>query len=122
MINLKTFTLGSTEVTIERYTGSNTNGIYTRTLDTTITTWASVQPYSTVEEDIIFNPATGEYVDEIRQMYTTEKVYVNDRDSSNPFTDLIVVEGEKWKPTKVEAWQHLNQKHYVVLLQKFDGF
>ena len=122
MINLKTFTLGSTKVTIERYTGSYTDGIYSRTLATTIDTWASVQPYSTVEEDVLFNPDIGEYVDEIRQMYTTEKVYVNDKDSSNPTTDLIIVEGEKWKPTKVEVWQHLNLRHYVILLQRFEGF
>ena len=122
MIDLKKFTLGSTQVSIQRYTGSFTAGVFSRTLSTTITTWASVQPYSTVEADEIFEPAVGEYIEEIRWMYTTEKVYVNDRDSSNPVTDLIVIEGETWKPTKVEVWQHLNNKHYAVLLQKFDGY
>jgi len=123
MIDLKRFSLGTTQVTINRYIGSYTNGIFIRTLDTTIETWASVQPYSTVEDDQIFEPVAGEYVEEIRWMYTTEKVYVNDnKKASNPVTDLIVIEGETWKPTKVEFWQHLTNKHYAVLLQKFDGY
>jgi len=123
MIDLKNFTLGSTQVTIERYAGSYTDGIFSRTLSDTILTWASVQPYSTVEPDQIFDPAMGEYADEIRWMFTTEKVYINDPDETvNPVVDQILVEGAKWKPIKVEVWQHLNNKHYQVLLKKFDGF
>ena len=122
MIDLRKFTLGTTQVTIERYVGSYNNGVFSRTLDSTIDTWASVQPYSTVEADQIFEPDAGEYPEEIRQMYTTERVYVNDEKSTNPVADIIIVEGEKWKPIKIEVWQHLNNKHYVALLQKFDGF
>lgn len=123
MINLKNFTLGTTEVTIERYTGSYVNGIFSRTLSETLTTWASVQPYSTVESDLIFIADSGEYVEQIRWMYTTEKVYVNDeKNTTNPVSDLIIVEGENFKPVKVETWQHLSIKHYSVLLQKFDGY
>ena len=59
MIDLKNFTLGSTKVSIQRYTGGYTNGIYVRTLASTITTWASVQPYSTVEADEIFDVSAG---------------------------------------------------------------
>ena len=123
MINLRTFTLGTTEVTIERYTGSYTGGVFTRVLDTSFTTWASVQPYSTVEADEIFIPEQGEHLEQIRWMYTTEKVYINDeKETTNPVSDLIIVEGEKFKPIKVETWQHLSLQHYAVLLQKFDGY
>jgi hypothetical protein len=123
MINLRTFSLGSTQVTIERYTGSFSGGVFTRVLSTTITTWASVQPYSTVEADQTFDESVGENVEEIRWMFTTEKVYIdNVNNTSHPVGDLITVDGEKWKPIKVEVWQHLQNKHYAVLLQRFDGF
>jgi hypothetical protein len=123
MIDLKNFTLGSTKVSIQRYTGTYTDGIYVRTLASTITTWASVQPYSTVEADEIFEASAGESIEQIRWMYTTEKVYLNDNTvPANATTDLIVVEGVTYKPTKVEEWQHLSIPHYAVLLRKFDGY
>jgi len=123
MIDLKNFTLGSTKVSIQRYTGGYTNGIYVRTLASTITTWASVQPYSTVEADEIFDVSAGEYIEQIRWMYTSEKIYVNDKTvTANATTDLIVVEGVTYKPTKIEEWKHLSLSHYAVLLQKFDGY
>ncbi len=123
MIDLSRFTLGTTKVTINRYTGAFVDGVFERTLSESIDTWASVQPYSTVEDDQIFDPRIGEYVEEIRWMYTTEKVYIEDeKNTTNPVADSITVEGEAWKPVKVEVWQHLSNKHYAVLLQKFDGY
>jgi len=122
MIDLKNFSLGKVKVTIDRYTGTYVNGVFTRSTSTTITTWASVQPYQTIEDEVLFDPNAGEYTDEIRLMYTTEKVYMNDRDTAgNPVTDIVNVEGDKWKPVKVEPWIHLNMEHYLVLLQKWDG-
>jgi len=117
------FSLGSEQVTIERYTGSFTGGVYTRTLTENISTWASVQPYSTIESDQIFDSDMGAWREEIRQMYTTERVYIDDeKNTAHPLGDLIVVQDVKWKPVKVEVWQHLNLRHYTVLLQRFDGF
>lgn len=121
-IDLKAFSLGSTQVSIQRYTGSYTDGVFTRTLSETITTWASVQPYSTIEADQVFDPTTGEYVGQVRLMYTTELIYLNDRDKAANVSDLVVVNSETWRPMKVESWQHLSNKHYRVLLRKFDGY
>ena len=120
-IDLKKFSLG-TQVTIRRYTGVFTNGVFVRTLASSINTWASVQPYSTIEADQIMDPTTGEYVDQIRLMYTTELMYINDREETHNVSDLVVIDGDIWKPMKIENWNHLSNPHYRVLLRRFEGY
>lgn len=122
MIDLSTFSLGKQRVTVERYTGSYTGGVFTRTLESTFDMWASVQPYSTVEQDEIIDPATGNWVEEIRQMFCTDKLYLNNRKNpENQVGDIVIVDGEKWEPLKIEVWQHLENRHYLVLLKRHDG-
>lgn len=122
-IDLKTFSLFNQSIQIDRYSGSYTNGIYSRVLTESITTFASVQPYSTVEQDQIMDPVSGEWVDEIKLMYTTERIYVNNNQvPANETTDIIIVDGDEWQPVKVEPWGFLNNPHFRVLLSRFDGF
>jgi hypothetical protein len=122
-IDLKNFSLFNQSIQIDRYTGSYTDGIYARTISESITTFASVQPYSTVEQDQIIDPTSGEWVDEIKLMYTTERIYVNNNQvPANQTADIVIVDGEQWQPLKVEPWGFLNNPHYRVLLGRFDGF
>ena len=122
MINLRNFSLGMEKVTVERYTGTYTNGVFTRELDSSFDIWASVQPYSTVEQDLMVDPSTGQWVGEIRQMFCEEKLYMNDKDNPNNLVrDKVIAGGVEWEPFKIEPWQHLSNKHYLVLLKKWDG-
>ena len=122
-IDLKNFSLFNTSIRIDRYTGSYTDGIYQRTLQESIITFASVQPYSTVEQDQVIDPVSGEWVDEIKLMYTTERIYLNNNQVQvNQTSDIITVDGEQWQPVKVEPWGFLANSHYRVLLNRFDGF
>lgn len=121
MINLATFSLGKTQISIERYTGTFTEGIYSYTLASTITTYASVQPYSTIEPEQIVDPASGQWVKEVLLMYTQTEVFQNDNSEANAARDLIVANGKKYKPIRVEPWQHLGLQHYRVLLALYDG-
>lgn len=120
-ISFGRFSLGNTKVTIQRFTQANVGGVNTFTLDTSTELFTSVQPYSTIEQDQIQDPDTGEWVKEIRLMYSPVIVYMNDKDSANPARDLILVKGELWKPLKVEPWEHLGLSHFRVLLGRFDG-
>ena len=121
-INLQKFALGKVQVTLNQYSGSYAGGVYSRTLTSSTQIWVSVQPYSTIEQDQLLDPDMGDRLDEIRLMYSTDLIRMNN-DKVNPPTpgDLIVIEGEEWEPVKVEPWQHLNQEHYRVLLRRFDG-
>lgn len=121
MIDFARFSLGNTQVTIQRFTSVSDGGVVTRTLDLSFDLYVSVQPYSTIEQDQIQDPTTGEWVSEIRIMYSPVVVYMNDKDSANPTFDLVLVTGQLWKPIKVEPWQHLDLKHYRVLLRRYDG-
>lgn len=120
MINFARFSLGGTQVTIERYTGSYTDGIYGYTLSTTISMYASVQPYSTIEQEQIYDQL-GQRIERFLLMYSNQIVYENKDDVANPTRDLVVVEGRKYKPHRVEAWKHLGLQHYRVILQLYDG-
>jgi hypothetical protein len=120
-IDLQTFSLGKTLVSVERYTGSYTDGIFSKSLASAFQTWASVQPYNTIEQDLIFEPNAGERVEEILIMYTNVKIYQSDNSSTNPTSDIVLVLGKSFKPVKVENWIFLNTEHYRVLLKRFDG-
>jgi len=120
MINFAKFSLGSTQVTVERYTGSYTDGIYSYSLDSTFQMYASVQPYSTIEQEQIMD-VTGSRIERMLLMYSPQIVYQNSDDSTNPTRDLITVEGVKYKPVRVESWQHLSLQHYRVILRLYDG-
>jgi hypothetical protein len=123
MINLETFSLGKQLITVNRFIGSYTNGVYTRTLDTSFTTWASAQPWTTIQPDEVLNAAKGAYPIRVLLVYTTVELFLDDR--NNPSTkpaDEVVVLGKKWEPIKVDNWNHLNMNHYRVILAEFDGY
>jgi len=121
-INFEKFSLGKVLVTVKRYTGAYVDGVFVKTLGSTFTTWASAQPYETEEQGQMYPPAAGQYSDELLIMYTSERIYLNDKEvTGNPVSDIITVYGKDWKPIKVQPWQHLQLQHYEVLLQKHDG-
>ena len=120
-IDLQKFSLGKVLVTVERYTGSYDEGIFTNSLASAFQTWASVQPYNTIEQDLIFEPNAGERVEEILIMYTSVQIFESDNTSTNPTSDIVLILGKSFKPVKVENWGFLNNEHYRVLLRRFDG-
>ena len=120
-INLRTFRLAQTPVTIERYTGAFDNGIYIYTLDSTFDIQASVQPYKTIEDDQIFEPDAAQWIHDIRIMFSREQIFENNETSTNPTRDIVIVLGEKFKPVKSEVWLHLTEPHYRTILRKWDG-
>jgi hypothetical protein len=122
MISFSNFSLGKVKVTIQRYTSANVAGVITRTLASSTQLFTSVQPYSTIEQDQVVDPITGEWVKEILLMYSPVVVYMDDETSSNPAADLILIKGILWKPLKVEDWDHLGLSHFRVLLGKSDGY
>lgn len=121
MISYARFSLGNVKVTIQRYTSATVLGVTTQTLVSSTLLFTSVQPYSTIEQDQVQDPDTGEWVKEIRLMYSPVEVFMNDKDKANPTRDLILVKGELWKPLKVEPWEHLGLQHFRILLGRFDG-
>jgi hypothetical protein len=123
-IDLRNFSLFNQTILIERYDGAyDAGGIYIRTLAESITAVASVQPYTTIEGDQVTDPVSGEWVDVIKIMYTTERIFVNDNTvATNTTSDIITVDGEKWQPMKIEPWGFLTNPHFRVLLARFDGF
>lgn len=120
-IDLEKFSLGKVLVTVERYTSGYTGGIFAKTLDSSFTAWASVQPYNTIEQDLVFEPSGGERVEEILIMYIKEEIFLSDNSSTNPTSDIVLVSGRSYKPVKVENWDFLNNEHYRVLMRRFDG-
>lgn len=120
-IDLEKFSLGKTLVTVQRYTSGYTDGIFSKTLYSSFDTWASVQPYNTIEKDLVFEPSGGERVEEILIMYTTVEIFQSDNSSPNPTSDIVLVLGKEFKPVKVENWGFLHNQHYRVLLRRFDG-
>ena len=123
MINFQTFSLGRVEVTIERFVGSYTDGLFERTLDETINTFASGQPYLTIEGDLISDPMRGEDVEKPLVLYLNERIYMNDStDPDHPVSDILTIDNRQWKPIQVQRWDFLNLQHYRVVLRLFDGF
>lgn len=125
MINLARFALARELVTVERFRGVYVDGIFTRVLQDTFTMSASVQPYRTVEEDIVFEVPAGEWIDNIRIMYSNLPVYPNDNNQRNrsehPVADIVYVKGRKYRPVKSEEWLHLSLPHYRTILRIWDG-
>ena len=120
-IDLRRFSLGKVEVTIDRYTSTYEDGIHSKSLELTFTAWASTQPYNTIEQDLIFEPQAGERVEEILIMYIDVEIFMSDNTSTNPTSDIVSVKGRQYKPVKVETWDFLNTPHFRVLLRRFDG-
>lgn len=121
MIDLKRFSLAKSKVTIERYSGSYVGGIYQRAVSETIQTWASVQPYNTVDPSNQFQPTNGSWPEEKYIMYIDQVVYADDPDNPNQTADKITADGVAYEPIRVQKWLHLNNEHYKVILQKWDG-
>ena len=120
MVDFARFSLGQTKVTVDRYTGSYTDGIYSYSLTSTFEMYASVQPYSTIEQEQIMD-VVGNRIERLLLMYSPQIVYQNSDDGANPTRDLITVEGVKYKPMRVEEWNHLSLNHYRVILRLYDG-
>ncbi len=120
-IDFRRFALGKTQIEIQRYSSTNVGGIIERTLTETITAWASVQPYDTVDPAQIFEPQIGQWVDEVYWMFIDQVIYMNNNQETNKTADIIVADGISYRPVRVQKWLHLSNEHYKVLLQRFDG-
>jgi len=123
-IDFRRFSLGKTKIEIQRFIGEYPDGssVFVRTLNQTIDAWASVQPYDTVEPEQIFEPMTGQWVNEVYWMFIDQVVYQNNnQDITNPVADLILVDSVLYRPIRVQKWLHLSNEHYKVLLQRYDG-
>ena len=124
MVRFSRFLNKGNRVTVERYTGSYVNGVFTRVLSSTFEINASFQPYSTTEESDKFMPTRGTNVEQKAYLYCEEELYTTDATSSNPVEDMIVVNGTKWKAVRVEPWMYPNFKsvsHHRYVLELFDG-
>ena len=121
MIDFRTFSMNRTEVTVERYTSTLTAGVYQKTLSSTLTFWASVQPYDTVDPASIYEPEAGSHVEEKLWMYCSELVYSDDSASDNPTADIVIVDEVSFKVKRVQKWLHLSIPYYKALLVRFDG-
>ena len=123
MINFETYSLGKVQVQIDRYVGSYTDGLFSRTLDETINTWGSGQPYITIEGDLVSDMSRGENVEKPLLLYLKEQIFMNDAtDPDHTVSDLLTINNRQWKPIQVQRWDFLNLPHYRVVLQLFDGF
>ncbi len=120
-IDYRRFSLGKTQISIERYTSTLVDGVWQRVLDSTLTDWASVQPYNTVDPADRFEPQAGIWIEERYVMYIGQVVYPYDSESSNPTSDIIIADGVKYQPIRVQKWLHLNHEHYKVVLKLYDG-
>ena len=121
MIDFANFSLGRVQITVDRYTGSYSEGIFSYSLSSTFQMYASVQPYSTIEQEQIMD-VTGSRIERMLLMYSPQIVYQNNSDDlTNTTRDLITVDGVKYKPVRVESWQHLSLEHFRVILRLYDG-
>ncbi len=123
MINFERFSLGKTQITIERFIGSYTDGLFSETLSETINTFASSQPYITIEGDLISDPSRGENIQKPLVLYLKERIYMNDAtDPDHQVSDLLIIDNRKWKPIQVQRWDFLSLPHFRVVLRLFDGY
>jgi hypothetical protein len=100
--------------TVKRYAnGTNANGHYTPATPTTITIKASVQPLS--GRDLKDLPE-GQRADDLRTLYTTTRLYTV---SANGNPDVITIEGDRYRVTKVEYFGILSG-HYRVLCERLE--
>lgn len=123
MVDFSRFSLGQVQIQIERYTGSYTDGIYSRTLETTINTWGSAQPFVSVETDLISLPERGEDVEKYLILYLQDEIFMNDAgDPDRTASDLLVIDGRKWKPIQVQNWGFGTLSHYRAVIKLYDGY
>ena len=125
MVRFSRYLNKGNKVTIERYTGSYTDGVFTRTLDSTFDINASFQPYSTTEDSDKFMPTRGTNVEQKAYLYCKEELYTTDATNSHPVEDMIIVNGVKWKAVRVEPWTYptfRSVSHYRYVLELFDGY
>jgi hypothetical protein len=121
MINLANFSLARTPVTVQRYRGGFSKGVFSYTLERSFQIQASVQPYKTIEDQQIFEPDAGEWNQDIRIMFSREKIYINDNNSADSPRDILIILGEKFKAVRSEVWLHLSEPHYRTILRNWDG-
>ncbi len=121
-IDFAKFSLGKQEVTIRRYTGIFAEGVFTRTLASTIVTQASVQPWESINPDLVQDEEKGNFPLRILLMYSSIEVFMDDRNNGNETADEVVVLGKTWEPVKVDNWGHLGQQHFRTILKEFDGY
>jgi hypothetical protein len=123
MIDFSRWSLNRKKVTIQRYHGAYADGVFNRTLISSTEVWASAQPYKTIEGDLISDPTRGENVEKPLILFTNNVIYMND--TANPeytISDLVIVDGRKWKPISVDNWTFQGLPHYRSVLQLFDGY
>jgi len=123
MIDFRNYSLGRVEIQIDRYIGSYTDGLFSRTLDETINTFGSGQPYLTIEGDLISDPMRGEDVEKPLLLYLNEQIFMNDAtDPDHTVSDILTIDNRQWKPIQVQRWDFLTLPHYRVVLRLFDGY
>jgi hypothetical protein len=122
-IDFKRFNLGKTKVTIERFVGSYTDGVFSETLSETIEVFASSQPYITIAGDLIPDPTRGEDVEKPLVLYLADRIFMNDStDPDHTVSDILTIDNRKWKPVQVQRWDFLRLPHYRCVLRLFDGY
>jgi len=123
MIDFAAWSLNRTKIKIERYNGKYTDGVFVRTLETTLNVWGSAQPYKTIEGDLVPDPSKGENIQKPLILFTNTLIYMND--NTNPehtVSDILTIDNRKWKPIAVDNWAFNTLPHYRLVLKLFDGF
>lgn len=92
MVDFRPWSLLGQEVQIRilRYFGGFVDGIYVRTLNNTINTYASAQPYKTIDADQLLRPEKGENVEKRLILFLNEKLYLDD-EATNTLADFELV-------------------------------
>jgi len=121
--NFTDFSLFDVPITVERYTGvlNPVNGVLERTLVETLQTFASAQPYKTIEGEAIFDPSRGVNVEKVLLVYTSIEIFMDDKTDSNPVADILTIDGRKWEPISVNNWNFSSMGHYRTVVGLFDG-
>lgn len=123
MVNFKQWSLNKIQIQILRYTAGYTDGVYARTLSETIDTYASAQPYKTIDADQTFRSEMGENVEKRLILFLNEEIFLDDEDNpTQTVNDIIVADGRQWKPVSVNNWNFQNLTHYRAVLRLFDGY
>lgn len=157
MVDFKQWSLNQVQIKILRYFGGFVDGVFVRTLTQTIDTYASAQPYKTIDPDQLMRPEMGENLEKRIILFLNERLFLNNEadstleefglvppsltpsyynllllngggyggDGPSPtqeINDLVIIDGQPWKPISINNWSFDNISHYRSVLRLFDGF
>lgn len=74
--------MGQIPIKIQRYFGGYIDGIYVRSLNNTIDTYGSAQPYKTIDPDQFDRPERGDNVEKRLLLFLNERLYLDDEATS----------------------------------------